>query len=524
MVRGGGSDARPQPEVRAGVYPRWCWAAPALVPSSMALLSFLVPVLLARSWAEMSAANPELSSVPPPTDVTIQAYNLNTVIFWGYPITLQSPMFTVQVMNYGDGKWIDACHTSSHSCNIFSIINDPSSSLWARVKARVGQEESVYVQSKEFILCKEGKVGPPKLGIRKKENQITVDIFHPLITVNGKEPEAMYDDENACYTFTYTVFVSVNGSETTDKMYTKEEDCNETQCFLNIPVSSLNSQYCVSAEGVSESWAVTTEKSDELCITSSDDSNTEGDGSKKILLSELLFQRSNFGIEIKDPVWIPIVAALVLFLIFALVVACCIFKKLNPIKPEGTKLPKSLLSVVKNASSEAKFDSKVISPITYQPITVENEQLSPGTISSVHTEDDPGKVDHGDLSSEVEVVTIEENISDLVPCSPLTPEREDSIHATSSQSEPCSITLNAYHSRNGSDSGLVVSDNCSSSEFPPSNKTEVKTEGQDFITLRNTTTSFGYDKPHVLVDLLVDEGGKESLIGYRPTADSREFS
>ena len=169
--------------------------------------------------------------------------------------------------------------------------------------------------------------------------------------------------------------------------------------------------------------------------------------------------------------------------------------------------------MVKNASSEAKFDSKVISPITYQPITVENEQLSPGTISSVHTEDDPGKVDHGDLSSEVEVVTIEENLSDLVPCSPLTPEREDSIHANSSQSEPC-----------GSDSGLVVSDNCSSSEFPPSNKTEVKTEGQDFITLRNTTTSFGYDKPHVLVDLLVDEGGKESLIGYRLAADSREFS
>ena len=61
------------------------------------------------------------------------------------------------VLYFRDGKWIDACHTSSHSCNIFSIINDPSSSLWARVKARVGQEESVYAQSKEFILCKEGE-------------------------------------------------------------------------------------------------------------------------------------------------------------------------------------------------------------------------------------------------------------------------------------------------------------------------------------------------------------------------------
>ncbi|XP_005684864.3 PREDICTED: interferon gamma receptor 1 isoform X2 [Capra hircus] len=500
MVRGGGSDARPQPEVRAGVYPRWCWAAPALVWSSMALLFFLVPVLLTGSWVEMSAANPGLSSVPPPANVTIQAYNLNTVIFWDYPVMLQNPMFTVQVMNYEDGKWMDACNTSERYCNIFSVINDPSSSVWGRVKVRVGQEESVYAQSKEFILCKEGKVGPPKLGIRKKENQIIVDIFHPLITVNGKEPEPMYDDENTCYTFTYHVFVSVNRSETTDKMYTKEEDCNETQCFLNIPMSSLNSQYCISAEGVSELWAVTTEKSDELCITFSDDNNTE------------------------DPVWIPVVAALLLFLVFAAVVVCCIIKKLYPIKREGTKLPKSLLSVVKNASSEAKFDSKMISPITYQPIAVENEQLSPGTISSLHTEDNPEKVEHGDLSSEMEVVTIEENISDLAPCSPLTPEREDSIHTSSNQSESCSITLNAYHSRDGSDSGLVVLDNCSSSEFPPSNKTEVKTEGQDFTTLRNTTTSFGYDKPHVLVDLLVDEGGKESLIGYRLTADSGELS
>lgn len=59
----------------------------------------------------------------------------------------------------------------------------------------------------------QGRIGPPKLGIRKKENQIIVDIFHPLITVNGKEPEPMYDDENTCYTFTYHVFDDVNRSE-----------------------------------------------------------------------------------------------------------------------------------------------------------------------------------------------------------------------------------------------------------------------------------------------------------------------
>ncbi|NP_001171378.1 interferon gamma receptor 1 precursor [Sus scrofa] len=470
----------------------------------MALLLFLALITQAGSEAKMSTADPELSSVPTPTNLKIEAYNWNTIVSWDYPPTLWSPVFTAQVKTYEDATWIDACNTSDHSCNIFPTMYSPSDPLWARVKARLGQQESAYAESKEFILCQQGKFGPPKLGIRKKEDQIIVDIFHPLITTNGNVPAVVDDDDdNNCYTFTYKVFVRINGSETTDKMYIKnEDDCNETQCFLSIPVSSLNSEYCISAEGVSDVWDVTTEKSEEICITSFDSASTE------------------------NSVWIPIVTALVLFLVLALIVACYLIRKMNPFKRENIMLPKSLLSVVKNASSETKSESKYISPITYQPIALENEQLSPGTISSVHTEDNPGKAEHGeDFSSETQVVTTEEHISDMASSSSLTPvKRENSVHSSSNQSEHCSITLNAYHSRNGSDSGLVESDSCSDSEFPPSNKTEIKSEGQEFVALRNTTTSFGYDKPHVLVDLLVDDGGKESLIGYRVTAESEEFS
>lgn len=187
--------------------------------------------------------------------------------------------------------------------------------------------------------------------------------------------------------------------------------------------------------------------------------------------------------------------------------------------------------MVKSASSEAKFESKYVSPITYEEIVPEHEdviceeQLSPTAFSSTCTEDKPEVEHREDLSSETEVVTIEENTSDMAPGSPHTPvKREDSVHSSSNQSEPCSIALNSYHSRNGSDSGLVGSDSLSDSEFPPNSKTEIKTVGQESITLRNTATSFGYDKPHVLVDLLVDGGGNESLIGYRVTADAKEFS
>ncbi|KAK2499476.1 hypothetical protein MC885_018150 [Smutsia gigantea] len=523
----------------------------------MAPLLFLVFILQAGSKAEMSTADPELSSVPKPTSVRIEAYNLNAVLLWEYPLLPRMPVFIVQVKTYRDAVWIDACNqTTHHYCNISYIINDPSSPLWARVKARLGQKESAYAMSKEFILCQQGRIGPPKLGIRKKQDQLIIDIFHPLAVINGKEPEAIYDEENNCHIFMYNVYVRINGSDqqfsdvfdfiakrfssafdqdkygdvcvyarrskgamhfvffsiqTTDRTYIqKEDDCNETQCHLSVPVSSLNSEYCISAEGVSDVWAVTTEKSKEICVTIIDEN------------------------RIEDSIWIPVVAALVLFLVLTLVFVCCHLKKINPFRRGSIMLPKSLLSVVKNASSETKSESKYISPITYQPIVPEHEkviweeQLSATTISGVHAEDNPGEGEHTkELSSETEVVTTEENTSDTSASgSPLPPEmREDSTHSSSDQSEPCGTAVNAYHSRNGSDSGLVESDSfLSDLEVPSSNKTEIKTEGQESVTLRNITTSFGYDKPHVVMDLLVDEGGKESLIGYRLTADSKEFS
>lgn len=65
-----------------------------------------------------------------------------------------------------------------------------------------------------FFFVPLGKFGPPKLGIRKKEDQIIVDIFHPLITTNGNVPAVVDDDDdNNCYTFTYKVFVRINRSE-----------------------------------------------------------------------------------------------------------------------------------------------------------------------------------------------------------------------------------------------------------------------------------------------------------------------
>ncbi|CAK6446629.1 unnamed protein product [Pipistrellus nathusii] len=467
----------------------------------MALLLLLVALTTqAASWAESSAADPEPSSVPIPTNLTIEAYNFNPILSWNYPIMAQKPVFTVQVKIYGEDEWFDACNTSQHHCNIIFMIKNPEYSLWTRVKARLGQEESAYAESEEFILCQQGKVGPPKLDISHKEDQLIINIFHPLIVVNGKELGFIFG-EDTCYT-NYQVYERINEGLIIDRILKEDEDdCDETQCNFSIPVSSQNFKYCISAEGISPLMSLKTEMSEEHCITISDSKNSK---------------------SIKDSIWIPVGAALILFLILILVVVCWNLK-INPFKNERIPLPKSLMSVVKNASSEAKSESKYVSPIIYEPIVPENEkviweeQLSPATISSMQTEDDPGTAKHRDLPNETQVGTTEENTPDVDPGSPSTPVRSrDSVHSGSNRSESCIVALNSYHTRNGSDSDLVESNSClSDSESPPSSKTEMKTGEPEPITPRNTTTSFGYDKPHVLVDVPVDEGGKESLIGYR---------
>ncbi|XP_006885065.1 PREDICTED: interferon gamma receptor 1 [Elephantulus edwardii] len=461
-----------------------------------------------RQAAPVKICSQERGHFPVPTNIKIESYDMHPVLYWDYEMTVPSPVFTVQVKTYWNGIWLDACvNISDHQCNLYQQIKDPSISFWAKVKARVGQRESDYVETKEFVMCSDGKVGPPTVDVRRKENQITVSISHPLITENGENEGFEYDDYDC--DFIYKIYVRSNGSEARE--LTETEACSEPPCQISFAISSENAEYCVSAIGVSDSYEVKTGKSEEYCITSFENYSNQ------------------------NSLWIPVACAVLFFVGLITFIAFCQIKKINPFKRKNIALPKSLLSVVKHATSETKPESKYVSLImSYQPVALESEkgvseeQLSTATVSDMHTRGDPEKVEPtDDSSSKTEVVIIEENSSDVLPGSATTPvRRENSFQSSSNQSEPGSDTLNLYHSRNGSDSGLVESDSLVSDlECPTNPETEINTEVQDsIVTIRNTTTSFGYDKPHVLVDLLVDDGGKESLIGYRLPADSKDLS
>lgn len=472
---------------------------PQAAVGRMILLVVLMLSAETESGALTSPEDPEPSSVPVPRNVLIKSYNLNPVVCWKYQNMSQTPIFTVQVKMYPD-NWTDACtNIADHCCNIYEHITYPDLPAWARVKAKVGQKESDYARSEEFIMCRKGKVGPPGLDIRRKEDRLVVHVFHPEVTVNGESQETMFGDGSTCYTFDYTVHVKHdrNGESLHTTHNVDIEDCNETLCELNISVSTLNSSYCVSVFGKSSFWQVNTETSKDVCIAF-----LHGDR--------------------KDSTWILVVALLVPFTIAILVFAYWYFKK-NPFKRKSIMLPKSLLSVVRNATSETKPESKYSLVMSCQPAVLENETVICEEHLSTVTADNLGAKGHEELPKETEAVVSEGSASALMADSPPTPIQSSRFSlASSNQSGTCSLTT--YHSRNGSDSGLVgTGSSVSDSEFLPNNNSETKMAGQDPPPARKAPTFSGYDKPHMLVDVLVDGGdGKESLIGYRLTGDVQD--
>ncbi|XP_072499525.1 interferon gamma receptor 1 [Notamacropus eugenii] len=474
----------------------------------------LLFVCICGSWAEPPTLDPAASRVSTPTNVEIKSYNLNPEVFWEYQRTSQSPTFTVELKDYKEGKWKEVCtNISHHSCNIFDHVK-PLTYYWARVKATIGRKESSFVESKLFLIYQDGKIGPPKLKVQEKNHKLIIDIHHPLITVKGEDkgPVCFYyyddDDDGDCSLFTYTVYLKINGSEITEE---ELEPCSETQCQLIIPAISFNSEYCVSAKGFFDNsavWQSISEKSDEQCITTSPNPNREEDSSLPILITSVF------------------IAFIMIVLMIYLVWKREVFQRKNFI------LPKSLASVVRNFNSrnilEVDCESRCNSFVETSYLAIPESEEKPishlTTKSSINSEDNREKSEHfQEISSITEEMTVEENIPEMTSDSHQnTMMKENYFHSNSSQAESGSLISSSCLPRDDSENRHVESCDFISDPEPPQSDPETRADVQDNSTLRKVNTSFGYDKPHALIDT-IDADDNESLIGYQPSEPSMEI-
>uniref|UniRef100_A0A8C3RLJ7 Interferon gamma receptor 1 n=2 Tax=Chelydra serpentina TaxID=8475 RepID=A0A8C3RLJ7_CHESE len=438
-------------------------------------LLLLLPMLLSRSRAS-SGELPE--TVPLPTKVVIESLNFNTVLHWDYMSMPTLPRFIVEIKPYELGKYkpVSTCmNTIKHYCDLSNEIEEQSQSYWARVKAFIGLEESEYVETKEFVLRRDGKIGPPTLNVSIEKDQIRVEIRHPY----RKLPSAFrrYKDE-----FTYRVFFWSSG-EPIEEL--EAEECKKHTCSIYIPVFSTDSTYCVSARGRSP------------------------------IVSDRGFSKSNescIHVPLKWPLDLKsiIIGVAIVFGVGLILAVYCLCKQLKRRKIE---LPKSLVTVVRNLNSrnvletkpEAKYISVIASSSPKPEFSVSDEvnlieQVDQakeiGTPNAEDCSEETDTVSSQEISNKIEEMSIQESIAEMTPDDEQSPRvKENYFHSNSSQTELSSIP----------------------SDPEPSN-----TEVQRSLVLKSCTKFSGYDKPHVLVDLLIDVGEEESVVAYRHPEEVHE--
>ncbi|KAM9000670.1 interferon gamma receptor 1 [Sarcophilus harrisii] len=481
----------------------------------------LLFVLVCGSCAETPPRHSAASLVSAPTNVEIKSYNLNPEVFWDYQITSPTPTFTVQLRKYPYEVWNEVCtNISHHICNIFDHVKNPQVAYWARVKATIGQNESSFVESEAFHMYEKGKIGPPTLKIQEKNHKVIIDIDHPLVIVEGEKKGTVCDyyyeddddddddDDDYCSTLTYKVYLKIDGRKITEKE-TDPQSCNDTQCQLIERATSFNSEYCVSAKGFSPktSFTIKSEESEEQCIRISP--NTKEDSSLPILITVVCF-------------------ALVIFVLLIITYWVCktkVFQKSNLI------LPKSLVSVIRNFPHnilEVNNESRYISVLETSHLPVaENEEntINDLTPSNSNSEDNREKLEHfQEISSITEEMTVEENITEKISDRNQSPTvKKNYFHSNSNQLESGSLISNFCLPTDDSENRHEESCNFKSDPELPQSDPEIKADIQDSI-IPKVNTSYGYDKPHVLVDMLTDSSDKESLIGYRPSEPFVEIS
>ncbi|XP_072712041.1 interferon gamma receptor 1 isoform X1 [Ciconia boyciana] len=440
----------------------------------LALAALLAPRRSAASRGEQPPAVVLFLLVPSPTQTVVTSENFKTILHWQYPPMSETPHFIVEIKPYnlGSYKIVSTCvNISAHFCDLSREIRDPFLSHWLRVKAVVGSQQSAYVETNEFILQKHGKIGPPKLNLSRHGDKIMVDIYHPAFPSVELFPwiEGIYSDLMYWVTFW-------DDSKNQSKEEFPEENCTLYKCSLSIPVPAEGSTYCVSAKGILYNDLMIGAPSEKSCID--------------VPLEQPLITQD-----------IIILCGVILSVSLILTV-CCGCKKL---RKKNIKLPKSLVSVIRNLNTDSILESKseakyisVVSIMSSQSALPANDEVTSlevetkeETVSPENSSEGASSVPPPEAPAKAEEVSVQESTEEV----------------SSDDEQNRKVKENYFFS----DSSQM--DLCSKSSGPEVSATEI----QQTVIPSSCLKFSGYDKPHVPLDMLIDVGEEQPVIAYRPT-------
>ncbi|XP_030054379.1 interferon gamma receptor 1 [Microcaecilia unicolor] len=425
----------------------------------------LVILLLLQHDTRATASQ---STVPAPTQLMIESYNFKTMLYWNYSRTMPTPHFSVVVQDYMEKKpvHIKTCENiTQYFCDISHQVMDPDSFYNVMVKAVVESKESSYTVRRGFSLRTDGKIGPPELKVTEDDSDIIVEIWHPVTPYQREDPASgletvrdMYDD------FTYTVF------DRSGNKY-KPEECDEQKCIVKIPHHS-NDLY-VSAQGESITWAIAGETSEEKLLN-------------------VTFKEPAKGLRYSVFVTVAALAFTIVLIILAV-----LFIKL--LKKKNIQLPKSLVSVVRS------FGSRHITVESEHTCIVTTEPSSPvGPDESLLQSEEPMEAQKTSNNESIE----EANTSHLLETSKDSIEEETERSCTEMTH---SGGIKAYSVTNKNGPEAIILDSEVSEVCPESN-----TNHKPLPDIPNRNTSFGYNKPHAPLEVMLVVGEGETVHGYSP--------
>ncbi|XP_029452350.1 interferon gamma receptor 1 isoform X2 [Rhinatrema bivittatum] len=455
-----------------------------LAPGSRLLLLLLLlqgsVAAPSASWGQSQPSSAD--TVPVPTELVIKSYNFNTTLYWNYSNTTSVPYFSVEVYDFrrSTQKDIETCQNISHYfCDLSEEVYDPSNFYTVMVKAAVESKESSHAVIEDYSLRLQGKIGPPELKITEDDPDIIVEILHPVTPYKREDhPDAAETVRDIYEDFTYSVFERKSGNEY------KPTRCDIWKCIVKIPHLSTEGLY-LSAQGKSESWAIDGERSEE----------TRFNVTSKASIKDLRYR-------------VYVILAFVVFVVLLIIVASILIVKL--LKEKNIQLPKSLVSVVRNFSphvtneSEQTSTCKLISTAPVTPVS-ENESLMHSEESAeVQAIPNAGECIKKDKSLEISGKNEEERIEGS--CGEMTPDitPTDHVKAKGTYSDTIETELQS------------ITSDPEPSKVCPEGSTEVK----PLAVITNCNPSFGYNKPHVPLDLLIEVAEGETVLGYRVTPEA----
>ncbi|XP_071596888.1 interferon gamma receptor 1 isoform X2 [Heliangelus exortis] len=385
----------------------------------------------------------------------------------------ETPRFTVEINPYDSGSYknVSTCvNISAHFCDVSREISHPLDSYWLRVKALVGSQQSEYVESKEFILQRHGKIGPPKLKLSRHSDKIVVDIYHPPFPSVELLPwtKEIYLD--------HMYSVTLRNSKNESKELFPEDNCTEYKCTLEIPVPAEDSSYCVRAKGEFYGNLMIGAPSEESCIDVS--------------------LKQKFSMQ---HVIIPCAVILSLTLILSVFCGC------KKIRKRNITLPKSLVSVIRNLNTDSILDSKSETKYLSVIDVLPSPSGLPDNDEVISLEGEPKE----------ETVSPENSAegSSSVP-SPEAPMKAEKVPEQESTEE---VSCDDEHSHKVKES-YFVSDSSQNEMCTNSSDPEVSAAEIRQLVIPSSCLQFsGYDKPHVPLDTFIDVGEEQPVIAYRLT-------